>query len=332
MFFEEKKWRPGDRLLTSLCEYGSNFIAYLQLQRRTGILIEIIPETEEGDLDLVALQEMLHVRNQQKQPSTYSCFFPDTLSSKVVLVSLNHVPTSSGRVYNVHGVGALTKKFNIPFLLDACQSVGQLPVDVKAIGCDFLSGTGRKYLRAPRGSGFLYCSKEAMNFFEPATLDNKGACWTSHEKYDLWPTAKRFERYEMSFGAKVGLGIAVEQCLELGIDKIWARIHFLAEFLRSELQKIDETHVQVHDKGSVLCGIVSFTIPSIPADAFQLLLFNHYGINTSVSRIASSRLDFEKKNLLAVVRASVHYYNTQQEILKLVDATRKIATRSRVAT
>jgi len=314
---DKKKWRPGDRLLTSLCEYGSNYIAYLQLQKRTGIKVEIIPETKQGDLDLVALREMLQEQEQSSSPS--SC---EPL--KVVLVSINHVPTSSGRVYNVHGVGALTKEFNVPFLLDACQSVGQLPVDVKAIGCDFLSGTGRKYVRAPRGSGFLYCSKDAMSFFEPATLDNTGALWSSTDSYELRPTAKRFERYEMSFGAKVGLGIAVEHCLEVGIDRIWARIQFLAEFLRSRLQNIDKTRLQLHDKGAVLCGIVSFTIEGVPADRLQQRLFKEYGINTSVSRVPSSRLDFEKRNLLAVVRASVHYYNTKEEVEKLVDAITKL--------
>ncbi|KAH7617438.1 putative cysteine desulfurase [Nannochloris sp. 'desiccata'] len=316
---EKNKWRPGDRLLTSLCEYGSNYIAYLQLQKRTGIQIEIIPETEEGDLDLVSLREMLQEQQQEQSSSS----FPSP--SKVVLVSINHVPTSSGRVYNVHGVGALTKEFSIPFLLDACQSVGQVPVDVKAIGCHFLTGTGRKYVRAPRGSGFLYCSKEAMSFFEPATLDNTGAVWSSSDTYELRPTAKRFERYEMSFAAKVGLGIAVEQCVELGIDTIWARIQSLAELLRVQLLQIDKNRVQIHDKGAVLCGIVSFTIKGIPADALQQKLFKEYGINTSVSRVPSSRLDFENRDLVAVVRASLHYYNTKEEVEKLVDAVTKLA-------
>ena len=261
------------------------------------------------------------------------------------------MPTSSGRVYNVHGVGALTKEFKIPFLLDGCQAVGHLPVDVKAIGCDFLSGTGRKYLRAPRGSGFLYCSKDAMRLFEPATLDNTGALWCSAEKYELRPTARRFEKYEMSFAAKVGLGIAAEQCVQLGIDKIWERIEYLANLLRLKLENIQinsneeiskkkesifekfslrrksslalqngRSIVQLQDKGAVLCGIVSFTVENMSADELQKRLFTDYKINTSVSRTPSSRLDFEKRNLSVVLRASVHYYNTEEEIEKLVDA------------
>jgi cysteine desulfurase/selenocysteine lyase len=321
----------------------------LQLQKRTGIVIEIIPEKDYyEELDLDALRKML------EQSSS-------AFSQRVVLVSLNHVPTSSGKVYNVEGVGALTKEFKVPFLVDACQSVGQMPVDVQKINCDFLTGTGRKYLRAPRGSGFLYCSKDAMQYFEPATLDNTGATWTSADTYELRPTARRFERYEMSFAAKVGLGIAVEQCLELGIDRIWHRIQYLARELHI---RVEDVKVQVGRRpttvkkrgqrhqvprrslstpspfiyrtlahtyeprlcshGQELCGIVTFTVDDITADELQKELAEAK-INTSVSRISSSRLYFEKEELKAVVRASVHYYNTEEEINTFVEVVDRIA-------
>lgn len=140
-------WRPGDRVLTCVAEYGSNAIALLQLAKHTGISIEVVPETDDGDVDIPALQRMLASNGPLGRPP--------------VLVSLTHVPTSSGRVYDAAAVGAACRAAGVPFLLDACQSVGQLPVDVRAIGCDFLSGTGRKYLRAPRGSGFLFCRRYA---------------------------------------------------------------------------------------------------------------------------------------------------------------------------
>lgn len=139
-------WNPGDCLLTSATEYGSNYIAYLQLSKRTGIHIKIIPETDTGDIDLLWLDGVLKQKQQQQQPKNTGSGF-----GSIALVSINHVPTSSGRVYNVAGVGKLTKKYGVLFLLDACQSVGQLPVNVKEINCDFLTGTGRKYLRGPRG-------------------------------------------------------------------------------------------------------------------------------------------------------------------------------------
>ena len=304
-------------ILTSLTEYGSNYIAYLQLQKRYGVSIEILSETPTGDLCLPSLAQRLQ-ENTTNNTATSS-------NSQIVLVSLNHVPTSSGKVYDVEGVGALTSHYNIPFLLDACQSVGQMPVDVRKIKCDFLSGTGRKYLRAPRGSGFLYCSQKALNFekvvFEPATLDNTGAVWASRDGYELQPIARRFERYEMSFAAKVGLGVAVEQCNDIGIDRIWSRIQFLSSLLRRKLAEMVD--VEVHDRGTQLCGLVTFTKKGLTADEVQQRLFEKK-INVSVSRVMSSRLDFEERGLVAVVRASVHYYNTEEELEQLVVEVEKL--------
>ena len=320
----------GDVILTSLCEYGSNYISYLHLQKRNGIEIAVIPETKEGDLDLQALENLLRGTTssailEEGQPADASLGHISSSSKprKIVLVTLNHVPTSSGRVYDVEGVGALTKHYNVPFLLDACQSVGQLPVDVAKIGCDFLSGTGRKYLRGPRGSGFLYCSRSALQIlnFEPATLDNTGAGWTARDAYQLRPNAKRFERYEMSFAAKVGLGVAIQQCNEVGIEAIWERIQYLAIQLRNQLSQIPGITVQ--DKGAQLCGLVSFTKVGLIADHVQKELFKQ-GINTSVSRVLSSRLDFEDRGLQDVVRASVHYYNTEEEIYRLIEVVKEL--------
>lgn len=173
-------WRPGDRILTSVSEYGSNYIAYLQLVKRTGVQIEILPETATGDICLESLEAAL---TRKSTTNISGKVEGKGRGGNAVLVSINHVPTSSGRVYNAEAVGALTRKHGVLYLLDACQSVGQMPVDVQRIGCDFLSGTGRKYLRAPRGSGFLYCSKDAMEEkFEPATLDNTGAAWTDRNR------------------------------------------------------------------------------------------------------------------------------------------------------
>ena len=183
-------WGTGDRLLTSVAEYGSNYLAYLQLAKRTGVQIQVVPETAQGDIDLQALEALILAGERRPR-----------------LISITHVPTSSGRVYDAAGVGRLARRHGVLFMLDACQSVGQLPVDVRAIGCDFASGTGRKYLRAPRGSGFLYCSRQALAAFEPATIDNTGAAWGPEpEQYSLAPTAKRFEQYEMSFASKVSVG------------------------------------------------------------------------------------------------------------------------------
>jgi len=299
-------WVPGSRILTSLSEYGTNYITYLQLKKRFKIEVEVIPETAKGDICLSSLEREIN----------------DGSKGPVALISLTHIPTSSGRVYDAEGVGKLAKKYEIVYLLDACQSIGQLRVDVHEIGCDMLSGTGRKFLRAPRGSGFLYCSSEIMETFEPATLDVSSAEWQSGERYKMKPTAIRFEKYEMSFAAKVGLGIAVQYCNDAGIESIERRIQWLAFQLRSKLDSIDQ--VQVCDVGARLCGIVSFMIAGVPAGDVHTALQTEHGISTSVSRITSSRLDFENRRLVDIVRASVHYYNTTTEIEALVFAIKNI--------
>jgi len=296
-------FQPGDRILTSQAEYGSNFINFLQVAQRFGAKIEVIPETPDGDIDSKALAAMLVGPTPPR------------------LVAITHVPTSSGRVYDAAAVGAATRAAGVPYLLDACQSVGQMPIDVQRIGCDFLTATGRKYLRAPRGCGFLFASKAAMQLFPPAMLDVWGAEWESASSFSMAPTARRYESYEMSFAAKAGLGVAVQYALDLSLESIWERVQALADALRAGLCGVPG--VEVADKGRTLCGIVSFTKEEVAAEAVQKALAES-GINVSVSQRRSTVLDFDERSLQAVVRASVHYYNTEEEVSALVAAVANV--------
>lgn len=313
----------GYRILTGPTEYGSCYISYLQLQKQTAtrdkqqhISIHILPETKEGDVDLDALEHTIR----------------DTSLPPPLLISLPHVPTSSGRCYNVYGIGKIAKKYNITYVLDACQSVGHMPVDVQAIGCDFLSGTARKFLRGPRGSGFLYARSASLHLLEPGVVDNVGAAWMGREEYQLSPGAKRFESYEMSYASKMGLGVAVEMCVKLGIERIWERVHGLAALMRKRLvEEVGE--VQVQDHGRELCGLVSFSVNNnnncssgggLTETKVQQELLKQYKINTSVSKVSSTRIDFEDRGLQEVVRASVHYYNTEKEIDTFINALKSI--------
>ncbi|BDA50632.1 probable cysteine desulfurase [Coccomyxa sp. Obi] len=293
--------KAGDRILTSIIEYGANYIAFLQMAKRTGVAIEVIPEDDEGDISLPALEVLITQGDR-----------------KPALIAITHVPTNSGRVYDAAGVGRLAQAHGVPYLLDACQSVGQLPLDVEAIGCDWLSGTSRKYLRGPRGVGFLYASDSAMERFEPAMLDLYGATWTASDQYQMQPGARRYEIYEKNFAGMVGLGVAVDYANRLGMNFIWARIQAIASELRGKLAMIPG--VTVHDRGRLLCGIVSFTKEGVDPGTITAHLFEQ-GINVKTSAITSTRLDFERVNLPpAVVRASVHYFNTSDEIEQLVSA------------
>ncbi|CAD7702548.1 unnamed protein product [Ostreobium quekettii] len=302
-------FQPGDRILTSVAEYGSNFINYLQLAKRRGISIDVVCEEPSGDISLENLEELL--TGGPAPPK---------------LISISHIPTSSGRVYDAEGVGRLASQYGVPFLLDACQSVGQLPVDARRLNCTFLSGTSRKYLRGPRGAGFLFVAKSALDAgFEPCALDVRSAQWTSREGYKMRSDARRCEQFEMSVAAKVGLGVAVKYALDVGLEAMWHRIRHLAGLLRSRLGEI--RGVQTRDVGPNLCGIVSFDVEGVDAAEVAAAL-KAERISVSVSGIDSSRLDFEKRGLRDVVRASVHYYNEEWEIERVGEAVQRLMKRT----
>jgi selenocysteine lyase/cysteine desulfurase len=203
------------------------------------------------------------------------------------------------------------------FLLDACQSIGQLPLDVQRVGCDFLSATGRKYLRGPRGTGFLYARSSVLDHVEPPFLDLHAATWTAPEHYEIQPGARRFESWETNYAAKIGLGVAAEYALSWGLDAIEARITALAEGLRDRLRAVDG--VRIHDQGRRRCGIVTFTVDEVPAHEVQRRLAES-GVNTSVTYASSARFDLPRRGLRELVRASVHYYNTEDELDRLINA------------
>ncbi len=296
--------QPGDRLLVSKAEYASNVIAMLQVAQRTGATIEVVPDDEHGQFSVDALRELL--------------------DDRVRLVAAVHVPTQGGLVNPAEQIGAVAREAGVLYLLDACQSVGQLPVDVTAIGCDVLCATGRKFLRGPRGTGFLWMSDRAIEQIEPPVLDLFGATWTTERGYEVRPGARRFELWETGIAAKLGLVAAMDYALELGLDTIAERVTALAAGLRTALGEVDG--VSVHDRGLRRCGIVTFTVDGwAAADLSQTL--REAQINTSVTTVTSSRWDLADRGLDDMVRASVHYYNTQQEIDRLVDVVGALAQR-----
>ncbi|MEU6818626.1 aminotransferase class V-fold PLP-dependent enzyme [Streptomyces sp. NPDC046860] len=300
MAFYGIPFRPGDRVLTSRAEYASNFIAYLQVAERTGARIEVVPDDEHGRLSVEALRSLMDER--------------------VRLVSMTHVPTNGGLVNPAVEVGKVAREAGALYLLDACQSVGQLTVDVREIGCDMLSTTGRKYVRGPRGTGLLYVRREVLDRLAPPTLDLRAATWTAADRYELRQDARRFETWEADYAARLGLGAAIDHALGWGLPRIEARVTRLAEALRGQLAEIPG--VTVRDRGVRRCGITTFTLDGVPAEQLKSALAAR-GINVSVSRRDSTRLDMDGRGLDEVVRASVHYYNTEEEVAALVRTVRK---------
>jgi len=224
-------------------------------------------------------------------------------------------------VYDAAAVGAVTRRHGVPYLLDACQSVGQLPLDVKGIGCDWLSGTARKYLRGLRGVGFLYASRDIMARTEAAMLDMWGAEWSGEGHYTQQPTARRYEQYEISFATKAAFGVALQQANAIGMEAIWQRIQQQAEALRTGLAAIQGVAVQ--DVGRVLCGIVSWTKEGVHPEDIKSQL-RQAGVHVWVSPLTSTRTDMTARGLQAVVRSSVHYYTSNGDIQRLLQATAEL--------
>ena len=289
-------FEPGDRVLTCRAEYSSNVIALLQLQKRHGLEIVLIDDDEFGQIDLTHLEQ--------------------ELARGATMLCMTHAPTSGGLINPAEEVGALCNAYQTFFVLDACQSVGQIPVDVQAIGCDVLSSTGRKFLRGPRGTGFLYVNERALERIEPPFLDLHSAAWTDDWEYEIRADARRFENWETYYAGKLGLGVAVDYALELSVDATAARLQDLGAVLRSRLEGV--SGVTVHDKGTQRGGIVTFGMVGQTAEQIKDKL-SAACINTSTSTPNYARFDLAHRGLPTVVRASVHYYNTEEEIDKFIE-------------
>jgi selenocysteine lyase/cysteine desulfurase len=303
MAFYAMPFTEGDRILTSRAAYASNHIACLQVAERTGATVEVVPSTEHGEIDVDVLRSMM--------------------DDDVALIALTHVPTNGGLVNPAAEVGAVAQDAGVPFLLDACQSAGQMPLPVDELGCTMLSATGRKYLRGPRGTGFLYVQRDWIERLEPPLLDLHAATWTGPDTYEIQPDARRFENWESHVAGQVGLGVAVDYALELGLDAIFDRIQHVASTLREGLRTV--FGVTVHDVGRLRCGITTFSAKQKDASEIQAALRKR-DVNVSVSTPSSTRLDAEARTLPDLVRASVHYYNTEEEVDRFVTALRDVLT------
>ncbi len=298
-------FQTGDVLLTTRNDYISNQLMFRSLAERRGVRVERAADLEEGGVDPESMRALI----EQHRPK---------------LVAVTWVPTNSGLVQPVESIGALCTDAQVPYLVDACQAVGELCVDVKRIGCDFLAATGRKFLRGPRGTGFLYVSPGMLAQGRyPLLVDMRGARWLEADTFQLQPSARRFENWEFSYALLLGLGQAARYALNIGLPVIQNRVTMLAGYARQRVQAMPG--VRVLDRGRNLCGIVTAEIAGYDARDVVLRL-REEAINTSAALREFAVLDMDHMRAATALRISPHYYNTTREIDILVSALEEFVT------
>ena len=290
--------RPGDQILTTRNDYASQQITFLSLSRRLGIEIVRADDLPEGGVDPDSVRRLVRRRPPR-------------------LVAATWVPTNSGLVQPVEAIGEICEAAGVPYLVDACQAVGQIPIDVARVHCDYLAATARKFLRGPRGIGFLYVSDRMLEAGAyPLLVDMQGADWTAPDAFALAPDARRFETWESSCALVLGMGAAVRYALDVGIETARDRARALAALARQRLARL--SGARVLDRGAELCAIV--TVELAGRDPAELKLeLRRRGVNVSVTTRTAAVIDMDDKHAAAALRLSPHYYNTEDEVVRAVD-------------
>ncbi|MBQ9353838.1 aminotransferase class V-fold PLP-dependent enzyme [Phyllobacterium sp.] len=291
----------GDRILVGRQEWGGNLSTMQAAARRAGARVETIPMNEDGSVDAHALAAMI--------------------DDRVRLVALTWLPANGGLINDAAAIGRVTRAAGIPYFIDAAQALGQLPVDVSAIGCDMLKGSGRKFLRGPRGAAILYLRKAFLETLEPAYLDVLSSTWGEDGPL-MRADAQRFETSEKPIALLLGLGAALKQARSLGMGAIRQRIRELSGQLRGQLAAIPG--VAIHDLGTEKSGLVSFTVAGIAPQALRGKLAEKR-ITIAANGIPYTPLDMTARGLNEIARASVSYLNTTDEIDRLCDNVAALA-------
>ncbi len=295
-------FKSGDVILLANEDYISNQLAFLSLQKRLGIRLVRAESLPEGGVDIDSMRALM----DQYRPK---------------LVSLTHVPTNSGLIQPVEEVGKLCKERGILYLVDGCQSVGQLPLDMKTIHCDFLTGTFRKFLRGPRGTGFLFVSDNVLQqSLWPLFVDMRGAEWTAPNDFLPRKDARRFEDWEFPYTLVVGCREAADYAMKVGLEAIQERNAMLCGLVRTGLADLG---LKVLDRGKKQSSIITVEIPGRQPEHI-LSHLRSKNINTSISSRSSALIDYDAKGVTWGVRISPHYYNTEEEVGILIRALHEI--------
>jgi len=297
---------PGDQILTTCNDYASQQIMFLSLARRRGIDVVRADDLPEGGVDPDSVRRLIGLRRPR-------------------LVAVTWVPTNSGLVQPVEAIGEICEAAAVPYLVDACQAVGQIPIDVSRVRCDYLAATARKFLRGPRGIGFLYVSDRMLEAgAHPLLVDMQGANWTAADAFELAPDARRFETWESPCALVLGMGAAARYALDVGIETARDRSRALAALARECLARL--AGARVLDRGAELCAIVTVELAGQDPQELKLEL-RRRGINVSVTTRTAAVIDMDHKRAASALRLSPHYYNTEDEVMTAVETINSVKSK-----
>lgn len=302
-------FEPDDVILTTRNDFISNQIAFLALRKRFGVEIVHAPDLPDGGgVDVEAMAVLMRSRRPR-------------------LVAAMHVRTNSGLVQPVADIGRHCRELDLLYLVDACQSVGQFEIDVDEIGCDLLTATCRKFLRGPRGSGFLYVSDRVLrDGYEPLFIDMYGARWVETDRYRPVDSAARFEEWEFPYSTVLGCAAAARYALQVGLKAIALRTPALAARLRDRLANIPG--IRVLDRGPSPAALITIEVQGWQPQPFKQAV-DARGINSALSFREFALYDFADKNVDWCLRLSPHYYNTEDEVELVAGAVEEIARNGR---
>jgi len=294
--------KSGDKVVTTVLEHHSNILPWQRLQER-GVKLEVIGATNDCLL----------------RPEDFEA----AIDKSTRLIATHQVSNSVGSIQPVEEIGKVAKENDVLFLLDAAQSVGHMPVDVRKIGCDFLAAPGHKGLLGPQGTGFLYFRKELGKELKPLLVGGGMVEEVGKDRVEFSKPPQIFDGGTPNIPGIIGLGRACDYVLDIGIERIEKRERELTESMM-KIAKIGNVSVYGPTDLNKRGGVVSFNVKGL----------GHHDVASMLDELEKiavrsghhcAQPTMKHLGVEGTVRASVHYYNLPDEVAKLVETVGKIA-------
>lgn len=295
--------KEGDEILLSVMEHHSNLVPWQLIAQRTGAVLKHVPLTENQAFDLDAFHQLLN--------------------DKTKLIAVNHISNTLGCINPIDEIVASAKKYGARVLVDACQSVPHMPVDVQALGCDWLVASGHK-MCGPTGAGFLYGKLDILNAMPPFMGGGEMIQDVSLDSATYAELPHKFEAGTPAIAEAVVLGAAVDYLQTVGMEKIAEYEHFLTAYLYEQLSKVPQVKLygpKPNADGTGRAAIATFTVEGVHAQDLSTFL-DQSGIAIRSGHHCTQPLH-SILGVSSTARASLYFYNTPAEIDAFITALKE---------